>query len=341
MQRTFVRLSLAQSFRSWIPWKKEDAKSLEKRKGSSEESFKMSEGTKGGCRSSSSGSRGVPTPETVVLDRIQHYYQQAPEWRSSSTFDRTAPLDYLEAVIRARRSFRSYDTSRPLPADLLKRVIEATIRAPTGFNLQSWTMIVIQSPERRAALAKAALSQRHVLDAPATIVFAGDTEPERNAPSALEMGLETKTISPNYAPGYLRNVYYFLHGGPLRTMACLKSVLSSSYSARTGTPLLSVPVNMTGYAWKQTMIPLTTFLYLATAAGLETCVLEGIDQEAVGRVCGLPKRFTVPAIVTVGYPLVPKDLESNPDSTEAKSLRPSAPLSPRLSFNHFVHWEKY
>lgn len=326
-----------------MTWKRNNSEVPSWGKDSKEASHEQTSTMKGSKKYfPSSGSDGVPPPEQVVLKRIQHYYQQPPEWRSpSAAFTPMAPLDYMEAVVRARRSFRAYDASRPLPSALLKRVLEATMRAPTGFNLQSWTMVVVQSPAQREALAKAALGQRHVLEAPVTIVFAGDTEPERNAPMALEMGLENKTILPAYGPRYLRNVYYFLHGGPFQAMAALKSVLSSSYSAQTGTPLLSVPVNMTGYAWKQTMIPLTTFVYLATAAGWETCILEGVDQEAVGRVCGLPKRFTVPAIVTAGYPLPPTSMENGSNQNDVHSLLPSTTLSPRFSHNHFIHWDKY
>lgn len=262
----------------------------------------------------------IPRPEQVVHRRVEE------RLKGSST------LDHVEAATRARRTWRAYDTTRALPQDTLRRVLEATSQSPTGFNLQGWTMVVVQDKAQRLALARAALGQRQVADAPATVVFAGDMEPERNAPLALEMGLEASALPPGYGPAYLRHIYYFLHGGPLQAFAAVKSVLSSAYSSHTSTPLLSVPVNRVGYAYKQTMIATGTFLQLATAAGWETCVMEGIDQEAVRQVVGLPSRFTVPVIVTVGYPLV--------DAGSSSSAL-TAPVTPRFSPSHFIKFEKY
>lgn len=279
---------------------------------------------RGATKPASSGPTGFvgrPKPQQVVLNRITHH-------RCGGC----TALDYAEATVRARRSWRLYDPSLPLPQETLRRVLEATTQAPTGFNLQGWTMVVVQEAAQKEALCKAALGQQQVLDAAATIVFAGMTEPERNAPSALELGLECGAIPAGYGPGYLRNIYYFLQGGPYQSLAAAKSVLSSVYSSQTGTPLLSVPVNKTGYAWKQTMIPLTTFIHLATAAGWETCVLEGLDEAAVRRAVGLPDSYTVPAIATVGYPMLE-------DGAHSKALH--TPPSPRFSTNHFIRWNKF
>lgn len=340
MRRSFFSLNVAQSLRSWFSWSRRISDSSSDTAGGISEGKEFKRPTAN--YSSSSAVNAAPHPEAVVMKRIQHHYERhSGGILPSAPFTSTAPLDYAEAVVRARRTFRLYDPSRPLPQAVLKRVLEATMRAPTAFNLQGWTMVVIQSAEQKKALGKAALGQRHVLDAPTTIVFAGDTEPERNAPLALEMSLDANTIPPGYAPGYLRNVYYYLHGGKFQAFAALKSVLSATYSAQTGTPLLSVPVNKTGYAWKQSMIPLTTFLYLATAAGWETCVLEGIDQEAVRKVAGLPDRFTVPAIITVGYPLPASDLDKVSNSSAVNALSPATPLSTRFDRSHFIHWDKY
>lgn len=259
-------------------------------------------------------------------------------------------LASLEAVVKARRSTKIFDESRPVDPALIQRLLAATIRSPTGNNLQPWHAIVVcedkdtinretnnsdginngDCTRRREQLCQAALGQRQVATAPYTIVFAGDTEAERYAPQVLELSLENGSVGADYGPLFLRSVYYHLHGGPAQSMAVAKSILSSCYSSQTGTPLLSVPVSKYGYAWKQAMIPATTFVYLATAAGLDTCVMEGIDEEAVKRVVGLPERFTVPVLVSVGH-AAPGDGFGGP----------RRPQSPRFSVNHLVRWGKY
>ncbi|KAG5486330.1 hypothetical protein CUR178_07641 [Leishmania enriettii] len=240
-----------------------------------------------------------------------------------------AALDAVEAAVRERWTCRQFDTAKPIDLGTLKRILAATTRAPTGFNLQGWHAVVVTNTEVREQLFQAALGQPQVLQAPVTVVFVGDVEPERNAPQALEMGLETGYYGPLYGATYLRNVYYFMHGGPMQSMAAVKSIVSAWYSRTAGTPLVSVPVSRAGYAWKQTMIPAAAFVQLCTAAGWDTCMMEGIDEDAVKRAVGVPvERYTVPVIVSVGY--------ATAAEAEKRRVR-----SPRFATLHTVRWNKF
>jgi nitroreductase len=60
-------------------------------------------------------------------------------------------LDALEAI-RQRRAVRAY-TDRPVPDDDLDRLLRLALLAPTGHGAQSWSLVVVREPERRAALA--------------------------------------------------------------------------------------------------------------------------------------------------------------------------------------------
>ena len=245
--------------------------------------------------------------------------------------EKKAPLDglqFVEKAVAERRSCKIFDPSRPVDEALLKRLLESTCRAPTGFNLQPWTSIVVTDAAIREKLAVAALGQTQVSTAPVTIVFAGDMDPSHLAPAALEIGLQSGYYRPAYGPQYLRMVYYMLHGGPQQAMALAKSLISHWYSANTKTPLLSVPLSREAYAWKQTMIPLTTFVLLATSAGLDTCIMEGVDAEMVKQVVGLPERYSVPCVVSVGY--------AAKQEGAFHSVR-----SPRFSTGQLVRWNKF
>ncbi|CAD2222452.1 hypothetical protein AGDE_08330 [Angomonas deanei] len=164
-----------------------------------------------------------------------------------------------------------------------------------------------------------------------------------------------------YGPSYLRQVYYYLHQGPFQTMQCAKNLTSYLYNFSISknnnsiyqnhhrlpnhyTPLLTVPSSATAYAQKQTIFAVSTFLYLCTAAGLQTCVMEGFDEHAVKIVAGLHQnnnnnnnetnnsfhmdRYTVPCVVSVGY----ADDNNNNNSLVR---------SPRFSSSHFVHWNSF
>ncbi len=80
-------------------------------------------------------------------------------------------------AIRTRRSVRAY-ADRPVPEDVLGRILEAARLAPSGNNRQPWRFVVVTEPALRAKLAAAANGQRFVAEAPVVIAGVGLT-PER------------------------------------------------------------------------------------------------------------------------------------------------------------------
>jgi nitroreductase len=77
-------------------------------------------------------------------------------------------MEVYEAI-RSRRSVRRW-ADRPIPDEVLRRVLEAGRLAPSARNLQEWKFLVVRAPELRAGLADAAKGQAFVGEAPAVIV---------------------------------------------------------------------------------------------------------------------------------------------------------------------------
>jgi nitroreductase len=80
-------------------------------------------------------------------------------------------MDFFD-LINVRRSIRAY-TEQPVEAEQLNRILEATRRAPSAGNLQAYMILVIRSPATKAALAKAALNQDFLAQAPVVLAFFG------------------------------------------------------------------------------------------------------------------------------------------------------------------------
>jgi nitroreductase len=53
-------------------------------------------------------------------------------------------------VVRRRRMVRNYDPDRPVPPELVDRLLELAIRAPSAGFSQGWGFLVLTSPEDRA-----------------------------------------------------------------------------------------------------------------------------------------------------------------------------------------------
>ncbi|MGQ9542634.1 MAG: nitroreductase family protein [Candidatus Bathyarchaeia archaeon] len=81
-------------------------------------------------------------------------------------------LEVLEAI-KGRRSVRSF-LSKDVSKSQIETIIECATSAPSAGNLQPWEFIIVRSPERRKALARAALNQDFIEEAPVVIVVLAD-----------------------------------------------------------------------------------------------------------------------------------------------------------------------
>ena len=71
-------------------------------------------------------------------------------------------------AIQKRRSIRKF-TDQPVPREMIKRILQAGIDAPSAKNRQPWRFVVVQNPEKRAIFEKASFGQEHVRKAPVII----------------------------------------------------------------------------------------------------------------------------------------------------------------------------
>jgi len=81
----------------------------------------------------------------------------------------------LSEAILERRATPSFDGA-PIPAEDLKQILDAGLHAPSGYNMQPWRFIVVQSPEQKRRLRSASYNQGKVEEASAVIVACGDAD---------------------------------------------------------------------------------------------------------------------------------------------------------------------
>lgn len=77
------------------------------------------------------------------------------------------------ALQLANRSVRAF-LERPVDEAHLTAVLAAAQSAPTSSNLQSYSIVVVTDPERRARIGRLSNSSRPIADAPLTLVFVAD-----------------------------------------------------------------------------------------------------------------------------------------------------------------------
>lgn len=88
---------------------------------------------------------------------------------------RINPLDIIE-VIKIRRSIRDYK-DKPIPKDILEKIVDAARFAPTARAEEPWEFIVITQPETLRKIADMGENARFLAKAGACIaVFCRDTK---------------------------------------------------------------------------------------------------------------------------------------------------------------------
>ncbi|WP_322053156.1 NADPH-dependent oxidoreductase [Paraburkholderia bannensis] len=100
--------------------------------------------------------------------------QRALETRYGTPWSAPLPAwnETLDSLL-AHRSVRNY-ADKPLPAGTLETLIAAAQSASTSSNLQTWSVVAIEDPERKARLAALAGNQSQIREAPLFLVWLAD-----------------------------------------------------------------------------------------------------------------------------------------------------------------------
>jgi nitroreductase len=180
----------------------------------------------------------------------------------------------LSEAIAQRRSTPSFDGA-PIPIADLQKILEAGLSAPSGYNMQPWRFIVVQSPEQKRRLRGASYNQAKVEEASAVIVACGDSDGWRkDLDLMLQLGRDGG-MPESYAEQAKSSVPNYL----------------SSFSSD----------NMHGWLNKQVMLAYTHMLLTAETLGYDTAPMEGFEQDKVHEVLRLPLSYWVVALLAIGH----------------------------------------
>lgn len=73
-------------------------------------------------------------------------------------------MEMLEGLL-SRQSVRHFSPEE-VDSDLVRRILEAAVRAPSGLNNQPWKFVIIRNPEVRRQLAELTKYERIIREAP-------------------------------------------------------------------------------------------------------------------------------------------------------------------------------
>ncbi len=182
-------------------------------------------------------------------------------------------LKNLSLVIAERRATPSFDGT-PIPDTDLKKILDAGLHAPSGYNMQPWRFIVVRTPEQKKRLRGASYNQAKVEEASVMIVACGDADGWRNGDLEEMLRLGRQGGMPeHYAEQAKNSIPNYLSNHP----------------------------NMPMWLNRHVMIAFTHMMLMAETLGYDTAPMEGFEQEKVHEVLKLPLSYHVVALLGIGH----------------------------------------
>jgi|TARA_B100001750_G_scaffold201814_1_gene176769 nitroreductase len=177
-------------------------------------------------------------------------------------------MDLFEAI-RSQRAIRRY-TDDPVPMDLIHRILEFAVRAPSGGNQQPWSFIVITNPSLKARIS----------------VFYRRSWDEVYGPPERAATLSQQVLSS--ASGLAEN----MAEAPVLIMACIKHDGSPSSLGR-GASIYPAVQNL---------------MLAARGLGLGTALttLHKRYEAEIKNLLDIPDNVETAALIPVGYPASPE-----------------------------------
>ncbi len=184
----------------------------------------------------------------------------------------------FQEVMHARRAVNFFDPEKEVPEALLRQVVELAARAPSGFNLQPWQLMVLRDKADKERLRQHAWNQAKVSVAPVTLIVLADTGAwrpghpfvERNFRELVEAGSMKEEQR-----GWFDDVCASLYG--------------SSYA------------RSVAYACKNTGFFAMSLMLAARSLGLDSHPMDGFDMEKVHEEFNIPDHYWIPLLLALGY----------------------------------------
>ena len=179
--------------------------------------------------------------------------------------------------LNKRYATKAFDSSKKVSEADMKKLLEAIRLSASSFGLQPYKILVVEDPEIRTELRKAAWNQSQITDASALLIFAANAETnEKTVDDYVSLIAQTRNLS-------------------LESLGGLTDMMKSSLSNMN-------PEQIETWVSKQAYIALGFGLVSSAVLGIDTCPMEGFNAAEFDRILDLNKLGLKSKIVlAVGY----------------------------------------
>eukprot|EP00980_Cylindrotheca_fusiformis_P007744 scaffold1640_cov101-Cylindrotheca_fusiformis.AAC.11 len=254
---------------------------------------------------------------TTTTSTLQHSTEDDLSCTESSIlFDKIVASRY--ACTRFQRfdnnlngTSESASPSNPLVVQQAIRALDIARRAPSGFNVQPYKVLLVSSKEHKEALARFCVGHNahRVRDSDCTAIFLADRQVVKTFGQLTELinedkqGKDSKSLSKlKFYVTLFSSGFPFPKwiGGPISWTMRLGMRIASWFTRW----FYPIPTVFSSETWSQknTMLPAMTYLLACSARQIATCPMEGFTAWGIRKALKIPRRYTIPLIVATGSP---------------------------------------
>ncbi len=177
-------------------------------------------------------------------------------------------MDTLDAIYQ-RRSVKHFDSRYKITPEEEQKLFEATIQAPTSFNIQHWRFVILRDPELRQKIRKElGNDQAQMTDASLLVLFTADMKAWQKEPNRYWQN------APKEVAELLVNWMKPFHEG--------REWLQRDEAQR------SIGMAM------------QTLMLTAKTMGYDSCPMIGFDIDKVAELIKLPEDYVIGPMVAIG-----------------------------------------
>lgn len=208
-------------------------------------------------------------------------------------------------VVNTRRSVRVFEPV-PIPEAVIQDCIDQAIKAPNSSNLQPWEFHWVKTPEIKAQIVKACLSQPAASTAAELVVAVARIGTwKRNSAQMLDLLMSTESkglrIPTSVKHYYKKLVPMAYTQGFLGEIGLLKKAML--FVAGLKNPIPREPTSksqMIIWAVKTVSLACENMMLAIRAHGYDSCPMEGFDSVRVRKALSLPRDAHVVMVIGMG-----------------------------------------
>jgi len=181
-------------------------------------------------------------------------------------------------VINNRRSVNFFDPKKDVSEEHIKTIIEMASKAPSSFNLQPWSLIILRGLEDKMRLKKLAWDQPKVTEAPVVLVVLADRDGWMEGHRFVEKDFQ-EMIKAGAMTGEQRQWF----------ADARKTLYGTTEEAAQA------------FACKNAGFFVMGLMLAAKSLGIDTHPMDGFDHEGVKKEFNIPDNYWIPLLLSVGY----------------------------------------